>query len=97
MEQNKKENKREKRFSKRAKLFLANGIFFVVLLVIVYCHLNMNPAFVYVSMLGYVMALCIFVVFSLIVYYLSIIADAMKQRYLKSVEKEHEASEQKGK
>lgn len=41
----------------------------------------MDDLMVYVYMLAYILALCGFVMFSLIVYYLSIIADAIGKRY----------------
>ena len=69
------------KLSKRAKLFLANGVFFIVLLVVIVIHFMMDDLMVYVYMLAYILALCGFVMFSLIVYYLSIIADAIGKRY----------------
>lgn len=75
------QEKRKNLLSKRAKLYLVNGIFFVILLVVFFVHLAANPTLTYMMVLIYIMSLCLFVMFSLVVYYLSIIADAISRRY----------------
>ena len=75
------QEKRKNLLSKRAKLYLVNGLFFVILLVVFFVHLAANPTLTYMMVLIYIMSLCLFVMFSLVVYYLSIIADAISRRY----------------
>lgn len=77
-----------KKLSKRAKLFLANGIFSVVLAVFLILACT---AFLYGFSFAIVFFLsiqCFFTFMSLIVYYLSIVADALNRRYKEGEERE---------
>ncbi len=86
---------KRKKLSKRAKLFLANGIFFVVLAVflVLACtgHLY-DFSFAVVFLLS---IQCFFTFMSLIVYHLSIVADALNRRYKEGEEKEREQNAHK--
>lgn len=71
---------KKKRLSKRGKLFLANGIALLVCIAAVFYMwfaLGNPPT---VTIPNYLVLMCAFTFFSLIVYYLSIIADALDGR-----------------
>ena len=89
------QRKRKNLLSKRAKLYLANGIFFVILVVVFFIHLAADPTLTYMMILVYIMSLCLFVMFSLVVYYLSIIADAISRRYKDRMAEEEKAPKTK--
>lgn len=78
---------RNSKLSKRAKLYLANGIFFVFLVIFALVWTGMSRQ---LDLVIYLIILCMFVFFSLIVYYLSIIADAVSG---KATEREAEEQE----
>lgn len=83
----------KKKLSKRAKLYIANGIFFVF--AIVFCffdimyHADNNFAIIFVVAFKYLVAQCGFILMSLIVYYLSIMADALDRGYKKEEDKDN--------
>lgn len=65
--------------SKRAKLFLANIIAFLVLFCCLMFDWIVNTNLPNETTLQYLLIMCAFTFCSLIVYYLSIIADALKR------------------
>lgn len=74
----------KKKLSKRGKLFLANGIAVIVFFIIGYgAALGETPFddWFRVFSLYFVLLQVLFTFFSLIVYYLSIIADALNKKY----------------
>lgn len=79
------------KLSKRAKLYLANGIFFVFLIIFALLWTGMSRE---LDLVIYLIILCMFIFFSLIVYYLSIIADAVSG---KAAEREAEEQERRQK
>ncbi len=75
-----------KKLSKRGKLYLVNGICFLFLAGMYIFRAVMRqdtPIFILL------LIMCTFTFFSLIVYYLSIIADAMSKRYHDRTEDEN--------
>lgn len=70
-------NKDKKRLSKRGKLYLANICGVIALIIVGIIEIAASSRY---SMLTYIFLLCLFVFLSLIVYYLSIIADTLKER-----------------
>ncbi len=73
-------NNGKRGLSKRGKLFLANGIALLVCIAAVFYMwfaLGNPPT---VTIPNYLVLMCAFTFFSLIVYYLSIIADALNSR-----------------
>ena len=73
-----KKLKNDKKLSKRGKLYLANGIFFfLVLLSLISVTLMSHAPLSAERAFFYIVIQCIFTMFSLIVYFLSIIADAI--------------------
>lgn len=81
-----------RKISKRAKLYLANGICFCSLAgMYLYCSIMLMP----VSLFLLVLLMCGFTFFSLIVYYLSIIADAISRRYKDRMAEEEKAPKTK--
>lgn len=77
-----KKSKNKKKLTKRGKLFLANILCFVVIICIA-MHIwgtmgnEVSPIFIWPR---YLILQCAFTFFSLIVYYLSIIADALSRK-----------------
>lgn len=90
MEQDKKGNQKKKRLSKRAILYLVNGLFFVGMTAFLFM-----PATVHrlgnstIAALILILAQGLFTFFSLFIYYFSIIADAMSKRYQNRTEDEN--------
>lgn len=82
----------KKKLSKRAKLYIANGIFFV--LAIVFCFFDMVGlgsiifAHYIVEVFKFILIQCAFTLMTLIVYYLSIMADALDRGYKKEEDKD---------
>lgn len=72
-------NKKPRRLSKRGILILANGIALAVLLIVQYVEWVFGKL-PYETVFKYLMAMCVFAIMSLIVYYLSIIADAVSSK-----------------
>ena len=81
-----------RKISKRAKLYLANGICFCSLAgMYIYCSIMLMS----VSLFLLVLLMCGFTFFSLIVYYLSIIADAISRGYKDRMAEEEKAPKTK--
>lgn len=70
------------KLSKRTVLYLANGIFFVVMVIFLFLPVTIHRlGNSTISVILFIVVQCIFTFFSLIIYYLSIITDAISQRY----------------
>ena len=82
----------KKKLSKRAKLYIANIIFLI--LSIVFCYIDMlrcesvNFADYFISIFIFIAVQCAFTLMTLIVYYLSIMADALDRGYKKEEDKD---------
>lgn len=93
------EYKMKKKLSKRVLLYLTNAIFFIVLIGAYFIFLASEDIFrrnipdiifeVFVILFKYLLIQCAFTLFSLIVYYLSIMADALNKKY-KEQEKDNQ-------
>ncbi len=86
------ETKKNKfKLSKRGKLYLVNGIFLAFILLLVFWETVMfKHRFMTEVFLKYTIIQCIFTFFSFIIYYVSIITDAIcsKYNYTKNDEKQ---------
>lgn len=92
----------KKKLSKRGALFLANGIFAGIWLIVYFLYLFsegyynynvfidfLNPVFeMFFILFCFVLAQCVFTFLTLIVYYLSIMADALNKKYKEQEDKE---------
>lgn len=89
----------KKKLSKRGILFLTNAIFFIVLIGAYFIFLASEDIFrrylidtvfeILVILFKFLLIQCAFTLFSLIVYYLSIMADALNKKY-KEQEKDNQ-------
>lgn len=71
---------KKKRLSKRGKLFLANGLALLAFVIGVFYNWIVLDRVPVLTVPSYIILMCAFAFFSLIVYYLSIIADALDRR-----------------
>ncbi len=92
----------KKKLSKRGALFLANGIFAAVAAIVYLLFLfsegyyNYNPAIdllnpvfeIFFILFCFVLVQCAFTILTLIVYYLSIMADALNKKYKEQEDKD---------
>jgi len=82
----------KKKLSKKGKLYLVNGIFLVLAIIFGYVDvlLNVNGSFrvFLLIVFKYILIQCAFTLMTLIVYYLSIMADALDRGYKKEKDKE---------
>lgn len=70
------------KLSKRAVLYLANGVFFVAMVIFLFLPVTVHRlGNSTISIILLIIVQCVFTFFSLIVYYLSIITDAIGKRY----------------
>ena len=83
----------KKKLSKRAKLYIANGIFFVLAIVFCFFDIMHNAenkfTIIFVSIFKFIVIQSAFTLMTLIVYYLSIMADALDRGYKKEEDKEN--------
>lgn len=77
---NNQSNKNKKKLSKRGKLFLANGLALLAFVIGVFYNWFVLDRVPILTVPSYIILMCAFAFFSLIVYYLSIIADALDRR-----------------
>ena len=77
---NQSNKNKKKKLSKRGKLFLANGLALLAFVIGVFYNWIVLDRVPVLTVPSYIIYMCAFAFFSLIVYYLSIIADALDGR-----------------